>query len=338
MAQLTTAKVLTMEFVEGVKIINVAERSPPQAGTAAELAADFLQVMIKQIIFDGYFHGDAHPGNILCNLGDGKIIFLDMGMMGTLNQEQRINLADLIWTLNGADSYDLAESLLRLTTPFHDVDVPKFRQDIDTMVMRYLRYPDEAGSLSAVLDGVFDVLAENGLRLGRDLTMALKTLVQAEADRAHARPDWLDISKRASASIQGFLVEQFTVETIKANVETQMRRSLKELVRRIPDLQQATMQWITQYEKGKFEVEVNTDELNRRLDVFNLAAQRLAVGIMLLGMVIGSAFATGIEGDLAWHFALHHCLYHLCHSLRVTHLYGGSHDARHGTQTVHAAQ
>jgi len=69
-------------------------------------------------------------------------------------------------------------------------------------------------------------------------------------------------------------------------------------VRRIPDLQQATMQWINQYEKGKIEVEVNTDELNKRLDIFNVAAQRLAVGIVLLGMIIGSAFATSMEGAI----------------------------------------
>ena len=259
--------------------------------------AQFLQVMMNQIIFDGYFHGDAHPGNILCDLRNGNIIFLDMGMMGTLNQAQRINLADLIWTLNGADSYDLAESLLRLTTPFHDVDVPKFRQDIDTVVVRYLRYPDEAGSLSAVLNGVFDVLSKNGLRLGRDLTMALKTLVQAE-QIVHTLDPMLDISKGALASIQGFLADQFTAETIKATMETQVRRSLKELARRVPDLQQATMRWITQYEKGKIEIELNTDDLNQRLYVFNLAAQRLAVGMILLGMVIGSGFATQMPGDI----------------------------------------
>ena len=293
---LTTSKVLTMELVQGVKIIRVEEISAAGCNTQ-ELAAEFLQVMMKQLIFDGYFHGDAHPGNILCDLGNGNIIFLDMGMMGTLSQPQRINLADLIWTLNGTDSYDLAESLLRLTTPFHDVDVPKFRQDIDTVVMRYLRYPDEAGSLSAVLNGVFDVLAKNGLRLGRDLTMALKTLVQAE-QIVHTLDPMLDISKSALTSIQGFLSDQFTVETVKATVETQVRRSLKELARRVPDLQQATMRWITQYEKGKFEIELNTDDLNRRLDVFNLAAQRLAVGMILLGMVIGSAFATQMSGDL----------------------------------------
>lgn len=294
--QLTTSKVLTMDFVQGVKIIRVDEISA--AGwDLPELAAYFLQVMIKQLVFDGYFHGDAHPGNILCDLRNGDIVFLDMGMMGTLNQEQRINLADLIWTLNGADAYDLAESLLRLTTPFHDVDVPKFRQDIETVVMRYMRYPDEAGSLSAVLNGVFGVLAENGLRLSRDLTMALKTLVQAE-QIVHTLDPMLDISRYSLTSIQGFLANQFTKETVKSSLETQVRRSLKELARRVPDLQQATMKWITQYEKGKFQVELDTSELNERLDVFNLAAQRLAVGMILLGMVIGSAFATSMQGEI----------------------------------------
>jgi hypothetical protein len=58
------------------------------------------------------------------------------------------------------------------------------------------------------------------------------------------------------------------------------------------------MKWITQYEKGEFEVKLDTDELNSRLDVFNLAAQRLAAGIILLGMVIGSAFATNMQGAI----------------------------------------
>lgn len=299
--QLTTAKVLTMDYVNGVKIIKVEEIAA--AGLSPQyLSSLFLRVMVKQIIFDGYFHGDAHPGNILCNLENGNIIFLDMGMMGTLNQDQRMNLGDLLWTLNGTDSYELSESLLRLTTPFEDVDVPKFREDIDNVVVRYIRYPDEAGSLSAVLNGVFDVLAVNGLRLGRDLTMALKTLIQAE-QIVHTLDSTLDINAQALADIQGFLSEQFTPDTIKAAVQTQVKRSAKEFVRRIPDLQQATMKWLTQYEKGKFELELNTDELNERLDIFNIAAQRLAVGIVLLGivllgMVIGSAFATGMEGEL----------------------------------------
>lgn len=293
---LTTARVLTMDWVQGVKIIKVQEIAAAGVDPCT-LSATFLRVMIKQIIFDGYFHGDAHPGNIWCDLRNGNIIFLDMGMMGTLSQEQRMNLADLIWTLNGANAYDLSESLLRLSTPFKDVDVPQFRNDIETVVMRYLRYPDEAGSLSAVLNGVFGVLTKNGLRLGRELTMALKTLIQAE-QIVHTLDPNLDISKAALGDIQGVLTQQFSVATVKEAVQTQVLRSAKEIVRRIPDLQQATMQWLTQYEKGQFEVQVNTDELNARLDIFNLAAHRLAIGMILLGMVIGSAFATNMPGEV----------------------------------------
>ena len=293
--ELTTAKVLTMDFEAGVKITNVAKIEEADIDPL-QLARTFLRVMIKQIIFDGYFHGDAHPGNILVNLKNGNIIFLDLGMMGMLNKEQRINLADLIWVLNSLDAYEISETLLRLCTPFKDVYVEKFREDLDRTVVRYMRYPDEAGSLSAVLDAVFNVLADNGLRLGSELTMALKTLIQAEAI-VHTLDNWLDITREAFGFIQGFLVEQFTVEGVKANVQTQLTRTLKDVVRRIPDLQQATMQWLNQYEKGKFEVEVNTDSLNARLDIFNVAAQRLAIGIVLLGMIIGSAFATGIEGS-----------------------------------------
>lgn len=293
--ELTTAKVLTMSFESGVKITNVAKIEA--AGIDPEaLARTFLRVMIKQIVFDGYFHGDAHPGNILVNLQNGNIIFLDLGMMGMLNQEQRVNLADLIWVLNSLDAYEISETLLRLCTPFKDVHVEKFREDIDRTVVRYMRYPDEAESLSAVLNSVFTVLADNGLRLGSELTMALKTLIQAEAI-VHTLDTWLDITREAFGFIQAFMVEQFTVEKVKANVQTQVTRTLKDVVRRIPDLQQATMKWLNQYEKGKFEVEVNTDELNSRLDIFNVAAQRLAIGIVLLGMIIGSAFATSIEGS-----------------------------------------
>ena len=127
--------------------------------------------------------------------------------------------------------------------------------------------------------------------------MALKTLIQAEQIVHTLDPD-LDISKGALADIQLFLTDQFSVETVKSQVQTQVMRSAKEIVRRIPDLQQATMQWLTQYEKGKFEVQVNTDELNARLDIFNQAAHRLSIGLLLLGMVIGSAFATNMEGDI----------------------------------------
>lgn len=294
--ELTSSKVLTMEFVTGVKATRTDLMD--EAGVdRVQVAHVFLSAMLKQIIFDGYFHGDCHPGNVLINLEASEVIFLDMGMMGNLEPQDRMNLADLIWSLNMMDPYEMTQSLLRLCTPFRDVSVQAFSRDVERVVLRYMRYPLEAGSLSEVLNATFAVLNENGLHLGSELTMALKTLVQAE-EIVHVLDSNLDIAREAQGYMQGYLTEQLNRDNVESMVRTQLLRTTRELVRRIPDLQETALKWFDHFEKGKFEIELNTDELNDRLDIFNLAAQRLAIGLILLGMVVGSAFATGINATV----------------------------------------
>ncbi len=98
------------------------------------------------------------------------------------------------------------------------------------------------------------------------------------------------------------------------------------------------MKWITQYEKGEFEVKLDTDELNSRLDVFNLAAQRLAVGMILLGMIIGSAFATSMEGDIFGVQLSQLAFLIFAFTLVYSVDHGDSFDARHGTQALSATK
>ena len=122
---LTTAKVLTMGYVEGVKIIKVQEIEAAGWDHSTISRSMFLACDDQTDRLRRLFSRRCPSGKHPLQPADGHIIFLDMGMMGTLNQGQRMNLADLIWTLNGTDSYELAESLLRLSTPFKDVDVPQ---------------------------------------------------------------------------------------------------------------------------------------------------------------------------------------------------------------------
>ena len=293
--QFTTASVLTMGYMPGVKVTNLDKIRAGGLDTNA-LAHTVLDSIVKQMIFDGFFHGDAHPGNVLVDLGNSSVIFLDLGMMGEMNEQQRTDLADLIWTLTSQDSYELANALLRLSKPFKVVDAENFRRDIERIVVRYMKYPTEAGSLSEVLNAVLGMLQQNGLRLDSSMTMALKTLVQAEAI-VHTLEPGLDITREAFAFIQEYFVEQFTVETVKEKVRVQVARTAKDVLRRVPDLQTVMNKWIGQFERGQFEIKLDTSELNERLDTFNHTAQRLAVGMVLLAIIVGTAFATGIEGE-----------------------------------------
>ena len=73
--------------------------------------------MMKQTLFDGFFHADPHPGNVLVNLETGQINFLDMGMMGELNREQRMALGDLLISMQEQDGYSLGKAVLHLAQP-----------------------------------------------------------------------------------------------------------------------------------------------------------------------------------------------------------------------------
>ena len=115
--QQTTSKVMTMEFIKGVKLSNVAKIDA--AGLdRKQLARTFIRAIMKQVLVDGFFHGDPHPGNLMINLDNGVIQFLDLGMVGEIDLQQRISLGDLLFSLQNRDPDGLASALLGVSVPF----------------------------------------------------------------------------------------------------------------------------------------------------------------------------------------------------------------------------
>lgn len=285
----STDKVLTMDFVRGVKIINVAKID--EAGLdRSELAARFLRAMVKQVMVDGFMHGDPHPGNVMVDLETGDITFLDMGMMGTLSRSQRMSLIDLLWSIQAQDGYEMATVFMQLSTPFKAFDEVKYRERVEEVVDRYMVFGDEGGGFAGIVNAALDVLYESGLRLDRDLTVALKALIQAEEIVTTLDPN-IYIVNVAFASVRESMLEQFNVDNVTQVAKTQAVRAARDVIRRLPTLQEATMRWLDQYEKGKFSITIETDELAKEVERITVAVQRLAVGLVLLSMILGSSFA-----------------------------------------------
>ena len=171
-AGLTTNKVLTMEFVPGVKINDVAALDA--AGIdRAELARDFIQAMIKQALFDGFFHADPHPGNVLVNLETGQIGFLDMGLMGELNRIQRMALGDVLVSMVSGDGYSLGKAGLKLSQPLPGVTVnePAFLESMERFGQRFLGNDE---SIDVAFEALQDVMRRFGLRFDPNFVLAFK--------------------------------------------------------------------------------------------------------------------------------------------------------------------
>jgi ubiquinone biosynthesis protein len=289
-----TSRVITMEYMQGVKMTQV-EAMDVAGIDRQELARKLIRVMNKQVLLNGFFHGDPHPGNVLVDLESGKIIFLDLGMMGQMTDEQRMALFDIIWSLKYGESRDLTNILLRLSTRYKDFDEEDLNRDVDRLVQRHVVYVEGTPELSTVVQEALNLLYKYGLQLDRTLTIALKSLMQTEELVRTLAPD-LSFLHVAVEEVQGVILDQMNSDTIYEGAKKRGIRTAKNLVVNWPKWQRAAGRWAEQLESGSFSIQLDTEELNRNINRVNLSLNRsvrsLIFGLLLIGMLIGSAIVS----------------------------------------------
>jgi ubiquinone biosynthesis protein len=288
---LSGQRVLTMEFVRGIKISKADELREAGFDTTV-LGTVFIRSIIKQVLVDGFFHGDPHPGNILADPKSRQIIFLDLGLVGQLNSQQRIDLLGLIYSIKEVDIPGIGDGLLALGKPTITFDEAGFRADIDRLARQYLVY-GKASSLGNALGSFLGAVFDNGLRLDSQLTLAMKSVIQAE-ETARALSFDIDLGEAAVTEARAALLETFTPDRIQKQVQGSVVRIGKELARRVPSLEGAALSWIDQFNKGKFVVEVDTSGLEKSIKSVSDIGRQATVGVIVVGQLIGTAIVMAI--------------------------------------------
>jgi ubiquinone biosynthesis protein len=291
--QLSTSRVLTMEYIEGVKISKIHQHE--NALDMAVIARTFERAIMKQILIDGFFHADPHPGNLFISPQTGMITFLDLGLIGELRSDQRLDLIDLMFSLQQSDAYGVAQAIRRLsvqTRPMNELD---YFTAVERILNQEWKYGVGAG-FGAMMNKVMAELSHSGLRLNKQLTLAVKAIGQSEEVTTSLAPD-LDLFPIVVEEVKSLSIEQFTPERIVSAAEIQLIRAGKELVRRLPSLPEATIKWVEQYQRGRFSVEIDTGDLTQRIEELSTSItsglRNLSIGLILTGMLISSAIAVG---------------------------------------------
>ena len=303
--ELSSTKVLTMEFVRGVKI-NQLQAQPPDGLDRDALVRALLRAIVKQLLIDGFFHGDPHPGNVYVEVSSGTIIFLDLGMMGELSGEQRRDLLELMFALQEQDTVSLAGVLRRLSRESRPLNEAEFRAAVARVYAQEWTY-GETRSFGTLMTTLLNVLTQHGLRLDDGLTLAIKAIMQAETAITTLAPK-SDVFAIITEETRDLLGEQWAPSHVVDAVGTQLRRSGNELLRRLPNLADATMLWLDQYQRGTIGVSVNAGELPQRIGrlstILSTGFRQLSIGLALCGMVLGAALGLGLlrapDGS-GWH-------------------------------------
>ena len=288
---LSSSRVITMEFVQGIKIAD-AEKLQEAGEDPAALGSIFMRAIIKQVLIDGFFHGDPHPGNVLVDPEAHRIVFLDLGLVGQLGPEQRVDLLGLVYAVREVDISGIADSLIALGRPAPSFDETAFRAAIDRQARQYLIY-GEADSIGSALAGFLGAAFDHGLRLDSQLTLAIKAVVQAE-DTARRLAYDLDLGEAAVEEARAALLTALEPENVIKQVQGRAIRIGKELARRAPSLDEALIRWLDVINRGKLVVEVDTSELNRAVQKVGGVGRQATVGLIVVGQLIGTAIVMAI--------------------------------------------
>ena len=232
--ELSSTRVLTMDFVDGVTITDL-ERVRRAGVDLETLSERFLTAAVQQLLVDGFFHGDPHPGNVLVDLGTSNVCLIDLGMCGQLSLQQRFTLIQLVVVARRQDVAAMAHVMRGLSTPFRPVDETGYRRDFERRVGRFLDPAANAPLADAMSIG-FDVLRDNGLRLDPSFTLAVKAMVQAEVIATALQPSG-GILSRGYEIAERLLRERLAGEELGKAGARGAEAALLDLVREAPVLQ-----------------------------------------------------------------------------------------------------
>jgi ubiquinone biosynthesis protein len=185
--EFTTPRVLTMEFLSGRNIMDVAALE--QKGVdPAELAQHITELIYLQIFEYGFFHGDPHPGNMLV-LPGGVTGLLDYGMMGTFSPPFRSSIAHLIAGLAERDHQQVMDSILEMSEEGFASNPGKMLTDVENFSEAHLNQPLRDINLGKVLNKLLEMLRNNRLRMKGSFYLGIKALTQVEAIGRSLNPD-----------------------------------------------------------------------------------------------------------------------------------------------------
>jgi ubiquinone biosynthesis protein len=185
--ELTTPRVLTMEFISGHEIMDVSTLA--RAGIdPVELSEHITELIYQQIFEHGFFHGDPHPGNMLV-LPGGVTGLLDYGMMGTFSPPFRSSVAYLIAGLAEKNYQEVMGAILEMSEEGFAANPGRMLSDVEAFSEQHLNQPLRDIKLGDVLNKLLEMLRNNHLRMKGSFYLGVKALTQVEAIGRALNPD-----------------------------------------------------------------------------------------------------------------------------------------------------
>lgn len=288
---LSAQHVLTMTFVEGVKITEAPERLDVDP---YDVAPRMLRVLFKMIFRDGCFHGDLHPGNILIQ-ADGTIGLIDFGLVGRLTEAQRDHILDILIGISREDYALVSRSFFDagLKLPGVVYDYAAFEADVTEVMQKHIT----GKTLSEIDIGAYftDLVAgaiRHRIKMPPTYTMVFKALITVQGIGQTLAPD-VNLIEEAQPFVREVLAERYhPARLVRESVES--LSALSKFLRVFPD---TATQLLRDAEQGKLTLQVEPRGLDELVTAYQRAEARRSRALGFSACVIAGALTLGAEGS-----------------------------------------
>ena len=283
-----TSRVLTMDFVDGCKITALGPLARLELNGAA-LANQLFKAYLKQVLVDGVFHADPHPGNVFLT-EEGRIALIDLGMVGHTSTSMQENLLHLLLAISERDSDAAADIVISIGQKSDEFDRAEFRRRLgQTLALQQ----DQGLSQLNVGKCVVEVsrnAGDNGLMVPSELALLGKTLLQLDEVGKVLDPSFdptAAIRRDATEIVWQRMRSSFSQQTVY-NSLLEAKGFMKALPSRINKLVDA-------FTNAEFEVRVKAVDTLTLMEGVQKIANRITAGIVLAALIVGAALLTRVD-------------------------------------------
>jgi ubiquinone biosynthesis protein len=274
---LSSTKVLVVEYIEGVR----PDGAPPAEGP--RLARIGLAATVTQILENGFFHADPHPGNMLI-VGGETICLLDWGMVGRLTPNDRDRMIDLLGAIVHRDSDALVDVLLSIAGRPSDIERRSLQVDIMELLDMHTVTAVADIRLGVLLLDISDLIRKHRLHLPADLFLMFKALVTAEGTVRSIDPR-LDVISEVAPHVRRLALERLSPPRVWGRIRSLGLR-LAASPGRFP---KQVARVVDQMRRGELRLRFEHHNLGDLRHTLDKIFSRLTLGIISGSMIIGSS-------------------------------------------------
>ena len=281
-ADYTTRCVLTMDYVRGRKITSFEPLARLDI-KGAPLAEELFKAYLKQVLIDGLFHADPHPGNVFLT-EDGHIALLDLGMVGHIAPGMQENLLKLLLAVSEGNSEEAADIVVRMSEKAENFDSGEFHRRIRQVLALSQNQGLQQLKVGRTLLHLSQDAGGNGLIVPSELTLLGKTLLQLDEVGRILDPEF-DPNASIRRNAIGLMTRRMKHDMTQGSVLSTLLEA-KDFVSHLPSRLNRLMDGAL---SGELEVKVRAVDAKIVLDGMQKIANRITAGIILAALIIGAA-------------------------------------------------